>query len=545
MYRNKVTYMILSFCFVMKLFSLQNDDYYKINKSFDVFGDTYYKILDNYVIDIDPELLMKNGIYGMLSSLDPYSEFYDEANIDDKDYFLQESYAGLGFSIFSMDSMITISGLFDDSPAQKAGIRRGDKIYSIDDNIVLLKKTEDIKQFTEGNAGTIVNITVLRNNLKDTIDFTLTREVIPLKSVRFKLAFNDSIGYINIDKFTKTTVSELKNAIRELQNQSYLKGLILDLRDNPGGLLESAVGVSEIFVQKSSLIVTTKSRRNKNVTEYKSNVDPLVPDLPLVVLINENSASAAEVVAGAIQDLDRGIVIGKKSYGKGLVQNILDLPYNNALKLTTAKYYTPSGRCIQRIKFGEGYENNGVVANPDTTVFYTKNGRPVYESTGIIPDSTIEDTETDFIKSVAGSKEFFEFANLEASKHKELSKNYQISDNTYNEFQKYFSTNSTDFQSTENMFLEKIEELSKTNQYNDKIKTTLNELKKIISEEYSAQKINSNTKLRELLSIEIKSRFLKEVEIFSEFVNLDDVVNNARNLIKSKNYFMLLSKSTH
>ncbi len=526
-----------------ELYSLQQDDYYKINKSFDIYGEAYYRIMENYVIDIDPEILMKNGILGMLKSLDPYCDFYDELNIDEKDFFLQENYAGLGFTIASLENKITVTGLIDDAPAQEAGIRVGDMLYSIDSTVVLNFSVEELRKYTLGEPGTKATVKILRMGINDTLEFDVKRRSINLNSLTVKHVFPDSIAFIKLDKFSKNTVSEIKSALIEMKEKYKLRGLILDLRDNPGGLLDAAVRIAELFIPKESLIVTTKSRSEKNNYEYFSMSEPVFSDIPLVVLINENSASASEIVAGAIQDLDRGVVFGEKSYGKGLVQNVIDLPHSTALKLTTAKYFTPSGRCIQRIKFGEDYSKNSVSSSPDTTKYFTKNGRIVYESTGIMPDSLIDDKRSDFVSRVINSNAFFKFANLEASKYRSPKKDYQLSDEVFKQFIDFYTKNTEDTTFSEMYFLDAIEDISKSNNYNDRIKNLISELKKNIRDEYSTKKIYSNELIRKYLNIEIRSRFLKESETIKEYLELDEWSKQSRSLINSKSYNKIISNN--
>ncbi len=350
-------------------FGFTANDYYKINKSFDIFGALFREVAANYVLEIDPEILIKSGIEGMLATLDPYTEFYDDANEDDLELLTNGTYTGFGFTVANIDSLLTIISLREGNSAFANKLRIGDKIYSIDSTVVLHMDIDNLKKYTRGKSGSKALVKILRDGIKDTLSFTLTRENINLPNVTYSGFMKNNIGFIKVERFSKNTALDVRLAINSLRSQNKLSGLVIDLRDNPGGLLAAAVSLCEIFVPKGSLIVSTKGNSPNFNNEYRSMMDPSEPDLPLAILINESSASASEIVAGAIQDLDRGLVIGRRSFGKGLVQSIIDLPYKTSLKITTSKYYTPSGRCIQKIKYGDLYSKKEIKENTDTTIF--------------------------------------------------------------------------------------------------------------------------------------------------------------------------------
>lgn len=388
----------------------KNDIYLQINKSFDIFSNIYRLILENYVLEIDTETLIKGGVEGMLKTLDPYTEYYDAKDTGELEYFASGAYTGLGISVSVIDSQLTITEVRENYPAYKSGIKVGDKIYKIDSNIVININSEKLRDFTKGEQGTKLTMYVI-NNKNDTTEHIVTREIIKMENISFYDILDSNVAYIKLDRFTKTTATDMKKAIYDLRKKGKFNGMIIDLRDNPGGLLDASVKVAELFLPENSLIVTTKRRNSEKTGEFYTYNKPLEPDVPLCILINEGTASASEIVAGAIQDYDRGIIVGKKSFGKGLVQSIFDVPYNGHLKMTTSKYYTPSGRCIQRLDFAEKYQDNGVNNAKDTVQYSTKNGRKVYELTGILPDtSIISELNNPIFEDLINNFIFFKFA---------------------------------------------------------------------------------------------------------------------------------------
>ncbi|GAB1430311.1 S41 family peptidase [Ignavibacteria bacterium] len=384
--------------------------YFKINKSLEIFGSLFREVSEKYVDELDPEEFVRGGINKMLAELDPYTVFMGDGEADDIDALTSGSYTGFGITAGIRDSMMTITGIYDGYSAQQNGVRIGDRILRIDSSFTLYAGSGGLRKYSRGEAGSKAHITLLRGE-NDTLTMILTRQVIRITNVSYSGILPNDVGYIKLERFSRRASEEVRSALGELQVGRQLKGLVLDLRDNPGGLLESAVEVCEIFVPTGSRIVTTRGRDTTNRKIYISKITPSEPALPLVVLINGASASASEVVAGAIQDLDRGVIVGERSFGKGLVQNVFPLPHNTSLKITTAKYYTPSGRCIQAIDFAK--RRVGLRDQTDSgRVFYTKAGRAVQESHGIAPDSTANtEVQSYFLRQLIENNVIFRFAN--------------------------------------------------------------------------------------------------------------------------------------
>ncbi|MEN9282055.1 MAG: carboxy-terminal peptidase [Bacteroidota bacterium] len=358
----------------------------RISKAIETFGFVFREINSRYVDDVDPKELIDVGVAAMLDHLDPYSEYFEHDETDEVESITTGSYVGFGISVTSIDSILTITDVREAGPARLAGIRIGDQLLAIDSTRTDTMASDQLRTYTRGPVGSRARLRLMREGRSDTIDLLVSRNELELESIGVTDILPGEIGYINLVRFSRNTAAELKQAIARLRTRSPLKGLIVDVRDNPGGLLEAAINVVELFVPRGSRIVSTRGRYEESQSDYVSETDPIEPTVPLAVLINERSASASEIVAGALQDLDRAVIVGRRSFGKGLVQSIIPLDNEALLKLTTARYYTPSGRCIQQIDY------RGEPARRDTAVYRTAAGRTVAATHGIDPDSTVSDS---------------------------------------------------------------------------------------------------------------------------------------------------------
>lgn len=508
---------------------------YKLNKSFDLFAEIIESLSNNYVLDVDPEILVKNGINGMLGSLDPYTNYYDVSDKEELELFTEGTYTGVGIVVSSMDSALTITDIKYDGPAFKAGLKIGDKIMSIDSVYVLDENPDDLRENIVYEEGKEYNYKIIR--LKDTLDYLIRQEKIEIENISFADFVDNNIVYVKLDFFTKKTSSDLRNSLKKLSKEKNIEGIILDLRDNPGGLLYSAVEVCELFLPKNTLVVTTKGKTDEDT--YYTYSSPLFEDTPLVVIINENSASASEIVAGAIQDNDRGVILGHRSYGKGLVQSIFNLSYGANLKVTTAKYYTPSGRCIQRIKFAEDYDNK-IVQDVDTTKFFTKNNRVVKEASGILPDTVIIRKKTsDFINYLKINNIFFNFATF-------LTKDWQNPNNhlenkqfILREFTDYVKNNNIQYLSEYYNMLDSIENFAAINKYDNKIKENIKKIK--LELDNTEHLINENKdEILKSIKIEILRRFYNNDEKFELFLKYDEFYKIAGSILFDKKYGQIL-----
>ncbi len=399
---------------VVFLFAGFSDIYFEINKNIELFSKVYKEISFNYVDEIEPEKFMRAGIEGMLSSLDPYTIFVDEKRKEDIDLITNGKYGGIGISIGVRGDNITVVEVMDGYSAQRQGIRVGDIIIEAAGIEITPINIDDISSLVKGEPGSTVLLKIVRDELRDTIDFDIVREEVIVKNLTYAGFYPEKSNnvYLKLNNFSRSASDEIKRAIKDLKAKKEVNSLILDLRGNPGGLLDIAVDICDKFLDKDYLIVSTKGRAPSSIKEYYSTQEPILAKARIIILINGGSASASEIVAGAIQDHDRGVILGTQSFGKGLVQTITPLSYNTSLKITTAKYYTPSGRCIQRIDYSD---NNDVIADEDSIVsgeFLTDNKRIVFSKGGISPDTTVAFViEGNITKELLARGLFFKFAN--------------------------------------------------------------------------------------------------------------------------------------
>ncbi len=374
---------------ILSGFTLPGDDFfYQLNKGIDVYGRVYREVSMNYVDEIEPLELMEAGIEGMLSSLDPYTNFINDEEGDEVELITSGRYGGIGVTVGTRDGHITIMSVMDGYSAQKQGLIPGDRVMKIDDRAIADLKPSEVRVLTRGNPGTEVKLVIDRDGEDAPLEFILVREEIRLSNVSYAGMVGDGIGYIRLERFSRDAGDEIALALKDFRLRGTLRGVVLDLRNNPGGLLDAAVDVVGKFLPKGSLIVSTKGRKPESERKYFSTSDPIASNLPLVVLVNNNSASASEIVAAAIQDLDRGVILGTRSFGKGLVQTVTPLVYNTQLKITTAKYYTPSGRCLQEIDYANGGLKDTAVAKAS---FKTSKGRSEFANGGVAPDTVVEE----------------------------------------------------------------------------------------------------------------------------------------------------------
>ncbi|MBT4928203.1 S41 family peptidase [bacterium] len=407
------TIFIIFFSFVA-IAATKQDIYRKIKDSQRTINSVYKYLITHYVDDIDLEKFTKMSIDNMLSDLDPYTVYLVDDQKSNLDMLTKGKYGGVGIQIGKRDDVITVIAPTEDSPAKRAGIMAGDILIKIDGNDTKSMSMDDAAKLIRGKEGTDVILTIERFNEGVPLDFILTREDIPVKDVSYYGMLDETIGYIRLNRFSKNSAIEVEKAITSLSNNN-LSSIVLDLRDNPGGLLNSAVSILDMFIEKDELLVWTAGKARESNKKYFSKSDPIVSDdIQIAVLINGGSASASEIVAGVIQDLDRGIVVGRQSFGKGLVQTVYNLDRNKALKITTAKYYIPSGRLIQR----DGYLPEEILADTVTadSLFETVGGRLVKGGKGITPDYVIENDERKPILFASLRKGLF-FSYVQKNKH--------------------------------------------------------------------------------------------------------------------------------
>jgi carboxyl-terminal processing protease len=417
-------------------------DYFEISKNLDIFNSVYRELNVAYVDGTKPGQLMKTGIDAMLNSLDPYTIYYTENDIEDFRYMTTGEYGGIGATVNDMNGKIIVADPYEGFAAYKAGIRAGDQIIGVNNNNVEGKRTDDISMLLKGQAGTPLKLKILKAGQALPVEISLNREEIKTRAVPYSgMLPNSESGYIKLVSFTDNCSNEVKEALLDLKSKG-CKSLVLDLRGNLGGLLMEAVNIVNFFTDKGQEIVYTKGKVPEWDKTYLSVNNPIDTQLPLVVLVDENSASASEIVSGALQDLDRAVIIGKRTYGKGLVQQTKDLVYNAKIKITVAKYYIPSGRCVQALDYSHKDEEGRVDKVPDSliTAFKTRGGRIVYDGAGVMPDvNTPEEKYSNVLVALISKHHIFNFATQYVLNHKEIQpvKDFKLSDADYLSFVVY------------------------------------------------------------------------------------------------------------
>ena len=447
-------------------------DYFEINKQLEIFTSVFKEVNLNYVDDTEPRALMEKAVEGMLKNLDPFTVYIPESKIEDFRMMQTGQYGGIGSTIRKIGDKILIADPHPGFPAAKAGLKAGDWIKAVDGNSMVGKSTEEVSEVLKGTPGTAVELRYERDGKEFTIQ--LKREEIQLKSVPYYGMLNENTGYIYLSSFTDKATDDVNEALVELKKNPNLTQVVLDLRGNPGGLLDQAVNITNLFVDKGTEVVRMKGRSKEVDRTYKTLRGAVDAEIPVAILINSNSASASEIVAGSIQDLDRGIIVGERSYGKGLVQQSHPLPYESQIKITIAKYYTPSGRCIQAINYAERDADGSVVRIPDSlrTAFKTKNGRNVFDGGGIDPDIEVTDEEASGILiSLAANGHVFNYATVYASRHETIAGPgvFKLTDDDYNDFVKYLSDKEYAYSTLTERNIEKLKAIAENEEYTDLI----------------------------------------------------------------------------
>lgn len=414
-YKVKVKFFSILFLLVLIpffYFFYDDNDLFEITKNLEIFNSVYKNIHESYIEKPKSGELIKTAIDAMLNSLDPYTTFISEDDIEEYRFQTTGVYTGIGGALEKIDGKLYITEVYDNSPALNNGLVPGSEILTVNGKDVSKMSTAEVIALVKGEAGTSVTIKFIPFRSTSPVEKTIVRQEIKTNNNVFYTTLSNNIGYIRLQSFTERCAEEVKNAVKALKKQN-VQGLILDLRDNPGGLLVEAIQLVNIFIPKDVEVVFTKGRTSNWYKSYRTLENPVDTEMPLITLINENSASASEIVAGALQDLDRAVVVGSRSFGKGLVQNTIDLPYNTKLKVTIAKYYTPSGRCIQALDYSQKDKSGRVLRVPDSliTAFKTKNGRIVYDGAGITPDVlTKSESLSAILLDLNEQKFFFHYA---------------------------------------------------------------------------------------------------------------------------------------
>ena len=523
----------------------RGDIYFEIAKNLDLLGRVYKEIAFNYVDEVDPEKFLRAGIEGMLSSLDPYTIFIDEKKIEDIDLITNGKYGGVGISIGLRGDDVTVVEVMDGYAAQRQGIQIGDVIIEAGGSAISVDNIDDVSSLVKGEPGTTVEIKVVRNELRDTLSFNLIREEVIVKNITYSGFYpeNSNNIYIKLSNFSRSASDEINKTIKELKEQKQVQSIVLDLRGNPGGLLDIAVDICDKFLDRDLIVVSTKGRDTESEKKYFAVEEPIISkEVNMIVLINGGSASASEIVAGALQDHDRAVILGTKSYGKGLVQTITPLSYNTSLKITTAKYYTPSGRCIQKIDYSEGSEVIKAEESEADQKYFTDNQREVYSRGGITPDSTVEfSINGELTKELLAKGLFFKFANNYFFNNPEANYSGLKDEILFSDFGEYLSEE--DFKYTSQTEVE-IDNLIKGAADKEEIRDELLKIKDDLKGLFEKEmQIYKSEILREIRS-ELAARYIGMEGRIEEQLNSDLQVQVALDILLNKDSYNKLLNVT-
>lgn len=529
------------------LTALRNDDKsFEISKHLNIYATLFRDINMFYVDETNPGDLVTTSIKSMLKSLDPYTVYYPESEMEDVKLMTTGEYAGIGSVISKKGDHVIIREPYKNSPAAKAGLLPGDIILSIDGNSTKGKDTEDVSTMLKGQPGKEITIKVQREYEDKPLEKKAIREKIQIPSVPFFGLVNDSTGYIYLTSFTDKSANDVRTAIIELKNKG-AQSLILDLRGNSGGLLDQAVEIVNFFVPKNSKVVSTKGKVKQWDKEYNAEKNPIAPDMPLAVLIDRSSASASEIVSGALQDLDRAVLVGERSFGKGLVQTVRDLAYNTKLKVTTAKYYIPSGRCIQALDYSHRNPDGSVGKVPDSliTEYATKNGRKVYDGGGISPDVKVEAEEYARITQELVLQDItFDFVNNYALRNPEIPaiKDFKVSDDIYNQFKQYLKEKNFSYETSSQQMLEKLIETAKAEKYFDGSKEEIEKLQKEFAHSIDRDMNLFKEEIMSFLAEQFIQRYYYQEGVIEYKMMHDKEVAKAVEILANRNEYQKLLK---
>ncbi|MEJ2883785.1 S41 family peptidase [Pedobacter sp. GR22-6] len=509
MKKYKLTAAFLLIAFASLSWSFR-EDLFQVSKNLDIFAALYKEVSVNYVEETSPSDLMRTGIDAMLDGLDPYTEYVPESEIEDyKLKYVSTQYGGIGASTLFIEGKLFVNEVSEGYPADKQGIKPGDQIVKINGNEVKGKERNQISQLLRGPKSSEVELLVIRDGA--VITKKLTRDEIKQPNVSYSGMTADQFAYIRLDKFLENSAQEVKDAATTLSKQQP-KGMILDLRYNGGGILQEAVKIVNLFVGKDITVVTQKGKNPQKTITYKTYNEPILPQMPLVVLVGGSSASASEIVAGALQDLDRGIIVGQRSYGKGLVQQTFNLPYNSLVKVTVAKYFTPSGRCIQALDYAHKDAEGKTLKFADSlaTKFNTKAGRNVYDGNGIYPDVVVAATKPSPVTvSIVSKNLFFDYANDFKKRNKSISgpESFQLSDAEYNLFVAAMAGKDYSYTSrTERLLSDLRTEAERENKL-PAVKADLDDLRSKMLGAKKTDLINYKSEIKRVLETQIISRY--------------------------------------
>lgn len=522
---------------------VDNDKYFEIIKNIEIFANVYKELNQNYVEDIDPGVLMRTGIDAMVASLDPFTNYISETQVERYRISTQGRYEGIGILVGMIDGDVTITEVTEGGPANAAGIKAADVIKSINGISVVGKSDDQVNQIMRGAPGTDIELSITRPGTSSAQTIMVSRDEVNIPNVPVAELLDDDVAYVSLTTFTADAGKNIQTALAKLKKENNnLKGIILDLRDNGGGLLREAIAVSNIFIPHGKNIVSTKGKVRERDQSYDTRIEPFDVETPVAILINKKSASASEIVSGVIQDYDRGVLIGQRSYGKGLVQNTHEVGYNSRVKLTISKYYIPSGRCIQSVEYKNGEPVD--IADDKRSKFKTTNGRTVLDGGGVSPDVKMEKKDmSPFVKALMKENVIFKYVTEFALANPEIDSAATFQFAKYDDFVAFAQKVGFKYESTSDKLMEKLtKELSESELIDDskeqiaKIKMTLENDKKDDFQEFE-------TEIVELIEKDIITRYYFQRGKILNRLNGDPEVTEAISIMKDPaRYNKILNK---
>ena len=528
--------LLITGSFGMVAYNSERDNYFEISKNLDIFVNLYKQLNIYYVDETNPGELMKTGIDAMLESLDPYTVYIPESDIEDYRFMTTGQYGGIGSLIRRKGDYVVVAEPYEGFPAFKAGLLAGDLILSIDGHDVKGKNTGEISKLLKGQAKTDVNLVIDRYGEK--MEKTLTRENIKIKDVPYYGELEKGVGYIKLTSFTETASKEVIKAFKELKEKNEITSLVFDLRGNGGGLLNEAVNIVNIFIPRGTEVVYTKGKMKEWQQSYKALNAPIDTEIPLVVLVDEGSASASEIVSGALQDLDRAVVIGERTFGKGLVQQVKPLTYNSQFKVTVAKYYIPSGRCIQKLDYSNKTDGKATaVADSLRKQFFTTAGRPVKDGKGVLPDVAVELPQAaDLTASLLSKNHIFDYASDFKRNNETIdsAKEFVMDENQYNDFIAFLEGKDFDYTTRTEQALERLKKASEGDKYYDRISEEYEKLVEKIKSNKDKDLLLHKKEISQILENEIISRYFYQTGRIEHSLKNDPRVKESISVLNQK-----------
>ena len=537
--------LLIALMMPVALIGQEKQNNFEISKSIDIYNSLLRELNLNYVDEINPAELNEIAIDAMLKEMDPYTVFIPESEIESYKLMTTGEYGGIGALIQYDGEYTRISDPYEGWPAQKAGLQAGDAILSVNGVDTHKKPTDQVSELLKGQPGTEVTIKIKRYGVDKPIEKTLKREKVKIENIPYATVFDNGIGYVSFNSFTKNAANEMKQHFLDMKKNHDLKGFIIDLRGNGGGLMNEAVDIVNFFIPKGKPVVSTKGKAQHAGSVFNTSNQPLDEQIPIAILVDGGSASASEIVAGSIQDYDRGVVIGQRTFGKGLVQNILPLTYNTQMKVTIAKYYIPSGRCIQEIDYSHKKDTTNTKTDTLGKPFKTMAGRTVYEGHGIMPDVKIEPKKYATATAYLYAKNYiFDYATKYVYEHKSIApaKDFRIDDATYNDFMAFVKKKDFSYTTESEKKLAELKKKAKDEGYLESISTQLESLEKQLKADKENDLIKNRADIEDLLRLEIVGRYYYQVGRIIASLENDDDLNEAFEILLDQNRYKSILK---